>query len=913
MGTRIHKSLRRQDITFEDKDQALRDDVRRLGAMVGDLIREQSGEDLFELVENARLRAIRRREGNEKPGEDLASLVKNLDPDLALQVIRSFSTYFQIVNTAEKVHRIRRRREYLLSVDQNQPGGLEDTFLKLKASGMDIDGLQTLLDSMLIEPVFTAHPTEPTRRTILRKEQNIVKHLVDLLNPTLTPQESYAALQNIRLLVTTGWQTDEHPSEQMTVADELEHVLFFVTDVLYRTIPPFYEDIHEAVNRIYGKEGKNLELPNIVKFSSWVGGDMDGNPNVNAKTIRDTLARQRSLILDLYYKECASISAKLSQSTDRATFGQGMLDKIEEYRGIFPNAHHAVPARHRDMPYRVFLRLVQQRLQSTYDDDIFPYEKVSQFVADIELVAESLAFNKGKYAGLFSVQRLLRRIHTFGFHLVTLDVRQDSHVHRRVIAECLGEDDWLDRSAEERTERIIEAIKTREGVPMSLSTRARKTISVFQAIAFCRRKYGRKSIGPFIISMTQGADDILSVLLLAQWGELHNRRGEVPLDIAPLLETVDDLHNGSEILESLLGTELYREHLLRRRNRQTVMIGYSDSNKDGGLASARWALQTAQETLVNKVESHDIELTLFHGRGGTISRGGSKTHVAVLGAPPGTVNGRLRVTEQGEIINEKYGLRGIALRTLEQVTGSVALATALPKHRGNDMPEWHEMMDVIAAESRRAYRKLIYETPQFYEYFRKATPIDLIERMRIGSRPSSRRSQSGIEDLRAIPWVFSWSQARFVLPGWFGLGTGLARAAEQFSDDAFREMFVEWYFMRTLTADAEMVLAKSDLGISELYSRLADDLHDQFFPIIVKEHELTRDLILEYSDHEALLEGDITLQRAIMLRNPYVDPMSLMQVDLLSRWRASNSEDEDLFTALLASVNGIAQALQNTG
>jgi phosphoenolpyruvate carboxylase len=913
MGTGIHKSLRRQDITFEDKDQALRDDVRTLGTMVGDLIREQSGEDLFEIVENARLRAIRRREGNEKPGEDLASLVKNLDPDLALQIIRSFSTYFQMVNTAEKVHRIRRRREYLLDVEQYQPGGLEDTLLKLKASGMDIEGLQTLLNSISIEPVFTAHPTEPTRRTILRKEQNIVRHLVDLLNPTLTPQESNAALQNIRLLATTGWQTDEHPSEQMTVADELEHVLFFVTDVLYRTIPPFYEDVRAAVNRIYGDEGKNIELPTLVQFASWVGGDMDGNPNVNAKTIRDTLARQRSLVLDLYYRECAAISGKLSQSIDRATFSQGMLDKIEEYRGIFPNAYHAVPARHRDMPYRVFLRLVQQRLQSTFDDDIFPYEKVSQFLADIELVAESLALNKGKFAGLFSVQRLLRRIHTFGFHLVTLDVRQDSLVHRRVIAECLGEEDWLDRPAEERTERIIEAIRTRESAPMNLSTRARKTISVFHAIAFCRRKYGRQAIGPFIISMTQGADDILSVLLLAQWGELHNRRGEVPLDIAPLLETVDDLHNGSKILESLLSTELYREHLLRRRNRQTVMIGYSDSNKDGGLASARWALQTAQETLVNTVESHDIELTLFHGRGGTISRGGSKTHVAVLGAPPGTVNGRLRVTEQGEIINEKYGLRGIALRTLEQVAGSVALATALPKHRGNDMPEWHEMMGVIAAESRRAYRKLIYETPQFYEYFRTATPIDLIERMRIGSRPSSRRSQSGIQDLRAIPWVFSWSQARFVLPGWFGLGTGLARAAEQFGDDAFRDMFTEWYFLRTLTADAEMVLAKSDLRIAELYSRLAGDLHDQFFPIIEKEHELTRELILEYSHHDALLEGDVTLQRAIMLRNPYVDPMSLMQVDLLSRWRASNREDEDLFTALLASVNGIAQALQNTG
>ena len=343
------------------------------------------------------------------------------------------------------------------------------------------------------------------------------------------------------------------------------------------------------------------------------------------------------------------------------------------------------------------------------------------------------------------------------------------------------------------------------------------------------------------------------------------------------------------------------------------MIGYSDSNKDGGLASARWALQGAQQTLVNAVESHDIELTLFHGRGGTISRGGSKTHVAVLGAPPGTVNGRLRVTEQGEIINEKYGLRAIALRTLEQVLGSLALATAMPRHRGNDDPDWHAMMDVVADESRKAYRELIYDTPEFYDYFRLATPIDIIERMRIGSRPSSRRAQGGVNALRAIPWVFAWTQSRFVLPGWYGIGKGLARAAEEFEDAAFRKMFSEWYFMRALMADAEMVLAKTDLGIAKLYSELAGDLHDTFFPIIRDEFELTRNLILEYSGHEVLLEGDITLQRAIMLRNPYVDPMSLMQVDLLKRWRDSNCEDEELFDALLASVNGIAQGMQNTG
>ena len=905
--------MRRQDITFEDKDQALRDDVRTLGAMIGELIAEQGGPELFDFVENARLRSIRRREDNEIAGEELSALVENLDPEFALSVIRSFSTYFQIVNTAEKVHRIRRRREYLRDVNLYQPGSLEDILVKLKASGLEPGKLQDLLDSMLIEPVFTAHPTEPTRRTMLRKEQNIVRHLVDMLNPTMTPQETSAALANIRLLITTGWQTEEHPSEQMTVADELEHVLFFLTDVLYRAVPPFYEDIEAAVQRIYGQDADDITVPPLLHFASWVGGDMDGNPNVNAKTIRATLARQRSLILDLYYNECAALSAKLSQSTGSVEVSDELLAKIDEYRGVFQNAWHAVPARHRNMPYRVILRLIQQRLQSTYDDDVFPYEKVRQFEADIRIIADSLRTHKGEHAGLFTVERLLRRIQTFGFHLATLDVRQDARVHRQVIGECLGEDDWEEWPAEKRAARIIEAIRSREGAPERLSTQARKTIGVFQAIAFCRRKYGERAIGPFIISMTQGTDDILSVLLLAEWGELHNRKGQVPLDIAPLLETVDDLDKGTDILHGLLDTELYREHLLKRKNRQMVMIGYSDSNKDGGLASARWALQNAQVKLVDAVQSRDVELTLFHGRGGTISRGGSKTHVAVLGAPPGTVNGRLRVTEQGEIINEKYGLRGIALRTLEQVTGSVALATAMPRHRGNDEPEWHEMMDLIASESRKAYRKLVYETPEFYDYFRLATPIDLIERMRIGSRPSSRRSQSGIEDLRAIPWVFSWTQARFVLPGWYGFGTGLKVAAEKYDDADFRSMFAEWYFMRALTADAEMVLAKADLGIAELYSELAGDLHDTFYPIIEQEYELTRDLILEYSDHEELLEGDITLQRAIMLRNPYVDPMSLMQVDLLRRWREGRRDDQALFSALLASVNGIAQGLQNTG
>ena len=907
------KELRRQDITFEEKDRPLREDVHILGALVGELLRDQGGDELYDLVENARQRSIRRRENNEIPGEDLAELVSDLDLSLAMEVVRAFSTYFQMVNTAEKVHRIRRRREYLQEYGRYQPGGFEETLVKLKAAGIDRNALQALLDRIHIEPVFTAHPTEPTRRTILRKEQHIARRLIDMLNPTMTAQETHVCLQNIKLEMTTGWQTDEHPSEQMSVADELEHVLFFLTDVLYKAIPPFYEDIENAVARIYGDDGDAITVPRIVHFASWVGGDMDGNPNVNAKTIRSTLARQRSLILDLYHRECRSISAKLSQSTTRINVDLRILDKIEHYRGMFQNAYHAVPARHREMPYRVFLRLVQERLQATYDDDAYPYESPDQLVEDITLVADSLAANSGEHAGLFAVERLLRRIETFGFHFLTLDIRQDAMVLRQVVGELLGEEGWCDWSAADRLARIVETIRSRDSVTDNQSVVARKTLAVFQAIAFCRRKYGEKSIGPFIVSMTQGADDILSVLLLANWSELHDRRDDVPLDVAPLLETVDDLKRGSQILKDMLDNRLYQSHLHQRSDRQTVMIGYSDSNKDSGLASARWALQNAQIDLVDVVSKRNIELLLFHGRGGTISRGGGKTHTAVLGAPPGTVNGRLRVTEQGEIINEKYGLRGIALRTLEQAAGSVALATAIPNHRGNDAPEWHGMMQVVADVSRKAYRDLIFETPRFYDYFRLATPIDLIERMRIGSRPASRRSGKGVENLRAIPWVFAWTQSRLMLPGWFGLGSGLAAAGEEFGKEALGVMYREWYFMRALTSDVEMVLAKSDLGIAKLYSGLAGDLHDEFFPLIEKEFELTRDLILEHSGQESLLEGDLTLQRAIMLRNPYVDPMSLLQVDLLRRWRDTGHDDQQLFDALMASVNGIAQGLQNTG
>ena len=903
----------RSKIEFSEKHQALREDVRRLGKLVGELIKDQGGEALFDLVEGARRAAIARREGEASAQGELVDLVNSLDPNAARDFVRAFSTYFQMVNTAEKVHRIRRRRAYLLEPSGTQPGGFEDTLRRLSDQGIGAEAVAEMIQNITIEPVFTAHPTEPTRRTILRKQQNIVRQLLDTLDPSLAPQERRAAMSQIRLEMTTSWQTDEHPSERMTVGDEAEHVLFFLTDVLYRMMPAFYENIETALQEVYPELVGRAHMPTLFKFGSWVGGDMDGNPSVTAKTIRQSLLRQRSLILDLYFNEARRLASKLSQSASRVAIGDEVLERIEQYRGHFPDAAHAVPARHRDMPYRVLLRLMMARLQSTFGDATFPYESPQELINDLEKIAASLRANRGTHAGLFAVARMIRRVETFGFHIATLDIRQNAEVHSKVIAEGLGESDWEQQTPAARCTRLRLALQRKESPSVRLSSEARRVLAVFQAIGFGRRKFGDRAIGPYIISMTRGADDVLAVLLLARWGDLGHKSGRVPLDIVPLFETVDDLHRGPEIMAELFADPYYSQHLRKRHNRQMVMVGYSDSNKDGGLASARWALQKAQAALVETFAKAGIELVIFHGRGGTISRGGGKTHTAVLATPPGAVGGRLRITEQGETINAKYGLRGIAVRTLEQALASVMWVTAGQRPMDPREAGWHEIMEVIANGSRDAYKALVYDSDEFETYFRRATPVDVIERMRIGSRPSARNDDAAIEDLRAIPWVFAWTQSRFILPGWYGFGAGLKAAVDHFGRERVQQMVRHWYFLATLLADVEMVMAKADIDIAETYSRLAGPLHDRFFPVIRNEFDQTQALILDLTGKTRLLDEDGVLRRAIRLRNPYVDPMSFLQVGLLQRWREEGREDGSVLDALLASVNGIAHGMQNTG
>lgn len=899
---------KRQDIEFAEKDAQLRRDVHELGIVVGDLLGEQCGQGLYQLVEEARRLAIARREAEAGASAALDALIDRLSIDEARDFVRAFSIYFQAVNTAEQVHRIRRQRDYQRAASIRQPGSITETIFRLREAGIDLPGMQRLLENLRIVPVFSSQPTAPTRRTILRKHQAIARRLIDRQNTSLTEAEVAAMLDAIRTEVTTIWQTEETPGIARTIADELEHALFFLSDVIYRAIPAFYEAIEAAMHAAYGT---CPELPIMVRFASWIGGDMDGDPDITARSIRETLARQRSLILDLYHRECRDLANKLSQSASRVTVSAGLGERIRLYSGHFGRVMGAIPLRHRDMPYRVLLRLIMGRLQATYDDGSYPYESAEELLADLQLIADSLTQNHGANAGLFALRRLMRRVKTFGFHFVTLDLKQNALAIRNVVGRCLGEPDWLQRTPEARAERIRVALDRNDSPCAELDNESKRALAVFQAVAFCRRKYGRRAIGPFIVSMSHGVDDVLSVMLLGRWGDLHGPGGSVPLDIAPLFETSEDLANAHTTMRQLLQDPLYWEHLSKRRHRQIIMIGYSDSNRDGGLAAARWLLKQTQSGLVQVCDDAGIEFTMFHGRGGTISRGGGKTHAAVLGSPPGAVRGRLRALEQGELVSAKYGVRGIALRTLEQAFGSVALATALPEHVSpQETASWHEMAEQLAYVSREKYKALVYDMPGFFEYFRAATPVDVIERMQ--SRHEL-PAQHTIEDLHGVPWTFAWTQSRHILPGWYGFGSGLKALVDAHGIEAVREIARDWYFFRALIGDIERVLAKADLLIAKRYSVLAGALHQSFFAPIREEFDLCVSQVLAVREQHSLLEDNPTLRRSIRLRNPYVDPMSILQISLLRRWREGGRQDPQLFEALVASINGITRGLQDSG
>jgi phosphoenolpyruvate carboxylase len=919
--------MTRQGIFFPLKDAALREDVHVLGTLVGEVIREQAGDALFEMVEAHRQAAIARRQASgshqhagaasqpvvmeESPA--VAAPASNVPPDVARDLIRAFSAWFQIVNTAEKVHRIRRRRQYLNDGTTPQPGGIEDAINRLKSKGLTPPQIRELLQQLMIEPVLTAHPTESTRRTVLRKQQRVAQLLLGRLGLSRTAAEARVIWERIRGEITSNWQTAENSRERLTVADEREHVLYFLAEVLFKIVPVFYEEVEVALEKAYGQEAASGQVPEFIRFGSWVGGDMDGNPDVHAKTIRETLGRHHQVIVNRYFLDCQQLAEDLSQSATRIGISKRLQARIDNYMTLLPGAQSLTPARHDRMPYRVFLGQVLERLRATYDGRQHQYNSVKQFHDDILIIEESLLENKGLNAGVFAVRRLLRRIHTFGFHLATLDVRQHASVHCDVVAHGLNDPQWLERTAVERAVKLRELLSRDEGPVNSLDAVGKRTLWVFESMAQCRHRFGAQSIGSYIVSRAQGADDVLSVLLLARWADIADRKNDdVPLDVTPLFESAHALENCGQIMTQLFTDPVYLRHLNGRANQQCVMIGYSDSNKELSLVSSRWLVHKAQEALVEAARSANIKLTFLHGRSGIVTRSGSRTETLVRSAPVGAFNGRLRMTEQGEMVNEKYGLRPIALRVFEQAFNCTSLAAA-----GIIPPEqiesgWREAMDAMAAQSSRAYRALVHDDATFVDFFRQLTPIDVIERMQLGSHLAGREQRTGIAALRGLSWGHAWSQCRYMLPGWFGAGTALRAAREQFGDKLLGEMHANWFFFLNVIDDVELSLARADPGIATLYEGLTDAQYSHFVQLLHDEYALTRDEVLKLRGTAQLLDVEPTVQRSIRLRSPYIDPIHLMQVDLLRRWRAGNREDPELLNALISSVNGIAQGIQGS-
>jgi phosphoenolpyruvate carboxylase len=937
----------------EEKHRALREDIRFLGNLLGEILREQAGADIFEAEETLRqgFKALRQADADGaelKPR--LLELVATMPTDAAAKVVRAFAIYFQLVNLAEQHHRVRRVRAYAMAADPVPArGSLGDVVARLAASGVSSQAVRALLPKLLIAPVFTAHPTEILRRTVLDKHHRLAQALETRDNPRLTPAERGALETAIAFEIESLWQTDEVHHRAPTVMDEARHGLYYFDEVLFDVVPTLYAELERALERHY--PGEAFDIPSFLRFGAWMGGDRDGNPNVTAPTTYQALYAARRLILRRYIAVAEHISSMMSQSTHWTTVSPALERSLATEAARFPAVAAEFGERNPFEPYRQKLAFIHHRLKRTLAltpetleaasqggtvDRTDGYQSAGELLQDLRLMQESLLANKGTRAACALLETWRRQVETFGLHTAALDVRQHSEVHEAAIADIAATLRLLPRPFTELTEAdrldwlASELTNLRPLVPTELEAfepMTREVVSTFRAIAEGRRVFGPAALGAYVISMTTRASDVLTVLLFLKTVGLFkaNPEGTVRtgMQVVPLLETIDDLRNAPALLERLFSLPIYRAHLRALGDMQEIMLGYSDSNKDGGILTSNWELYKAQQALWEVARRHGISLSLFHGRGGSVGRGGGPAHQAILAQPPGTINGRIKLTEQGEVIAGKYGLPPIALRNLELSTSAVLESTlrpALHAQAPNDVARWEAAMEDLSRRAFASYRRIVYDEPGFLAFFQAATPLDLMGQLRIGSRPAKRKATSAIEDLRAIPWVFSWTQSRFILPGWLGFGSAL-EAYWQEDPEArlalLQDMYRRFPFFHALTSNVEMTLAKADLTIARHYVEglVTDvDLRERIWGLIADEHRRAEAMVLRITGERALLDATPTLQRSIAVRNPYVDPLSYLQVELLRRFREQDDHAPALLEhALKLTVNGIAAGMKNTG
>jgi phosphoenolpyruvate carboxylase len=916
---------RGEDIAAIEADARLREDIRLLGRILGDTVRDQEGAEVFDLVERIRQTSIRfHRDEDKLARRELETTLDSMSIGDTVRIVRAFSYFSHLANIAEDQNNIRQMRGRGAG-GAPRPSMLAQTLSHARTAGFSAADLRGFFRDAQVSPVLTAHPTEVRRKSTMDREMEIAALLDRRERVQLTPDEIEASDEQLRRAVLTLWQTNLLRRTKLTVLDEVANGLSFYDYTFLHEVPRLHCALEDQLNR--DDSGDPGELASFLKMGSWIGGDRDGNPFVTADVMRGTLRLQSSRVMNFYLEELHALGAELSLAAHLA-------DVSEELRALAERSPDPSPHRSGE-PYRLAVSGIYARLSATaakLDVETTrppvgkaePYAGVKEFKADLDVLDRSLIANNSGVIARGRLRQLRRAVDCFGFHLARLDMRQNSAVHERTVAELLDAAtpgmSYLALGEEARVALLASELRNARPLSSSFvkySEETQSELAVFRAAAEAHAKFGVDVIPQCIISMCKGMSDMLEVALLLKEVGLVNPSGRSAINIVPLFETIEDLQASSGIMDRMLSLHDYRKLVDSRGCLQEVMLGYSDSNKDGGFVTSGWELYKAEIGLVEVFERHGVRMRLFHGRGGSVGRGGGPSYDAIIAQPGGAVNGQIRITEQGEIISSKYSNAEVGRNNLEILAAATLEASLLHPRQSAPRTEYLTAMDQLSALAFKAYRGLVYETEGFADYFWGSTVITEISTLNIGSRPASRKKTREIEDLRAIPWVFSWAQCRLMLPGWYGFGaaveTWIAEHPEQ-GMPFLQELYREWPFFRMLLSNMDMVLAKSSIAIASRYAELVPDvtLREKIFGRIKREWNLSIETLLDIMGQERLLQGNPLLDRSIRNRFPYLDPLNHVQVELLKEHRAQNP-DEAVLRGIQITINGISAGLRNSG
>lgn len=917
------------ELKVNDSSLPLRRDVKLLGQILGEILVSHGGTELLDKVEKIRLmcKTLRTHFDNEIYSE-LKGEIANLNSPMRKQVIRAFSMYFHLINIAEQNHRIRRRRQYQLEDDSIvQPDSIESAILSLKENNINEDMIQEVLNKLSLELVITAHPTEAAKRSILEIQQRIAVVLKKLDHPLLTKRERSKLEESLFNEVTILWQTDELRHNKPSVLDEVRNGLYYFDQTLFEVLPEIHREVEICLEKNY--DTKKWDVPNFLKFGSWIGGDRDGNPNVTPEITWETLHKQRKLVLKKYKNVLVDLMKRYSHSTTRVEVSDELVQSLEVEEDKFLTDDKKWPVE--GEVYRRKFAIIIERLKQVGKSDL-GYLSAEELLEDLYVVKRSLNNHHPAAHELKTIQKLIRQVQLFGFHLATLDIRNHSGEHEAAITEILRKvqisDDYAQLSEDEKV-KILESILM-DPRPLLLlnedySPETQQMIQVFQMISNAHKVFGKRSISVYLVSMTKSASDLLEVLVLAKEAGIYRLHAdgtvESHLNVAPLLETIDDLTAGPRIMETLFQMPVYRNHLKVMNDQQEIMLGYSDGSKDGGTLTANWKLYKAQLEIHEMANKYHIGLKFFHGRGGSLGRGGGPLNKSLLSQPAETIGDGVKITEQGEVLSSRYLLEDIAYRSLEQATSTLMLATAHVSKEaepGNLRDDgWESAIEEISSAALKKYQSLVFGDSDFLTYFNEATPLRELGDLNIGSRPMSRKNRGRFEDLRAIPWVFAWTQSRQLLPAWYAAGTGLESYALKSDENLkqLQQMYENWPFFRSTIDNLQMALMKADITTAKEYLSLVEDqkIAERIFSNILEEYEKTKAILLKVTGDNELLDHTPNIKDSVYRRNPYVDPLNFLQVELIKELRNQNEPSEELLTEVLLTISGISAGLRNTG